>query len=153
MSRIAIEDERELDKSSRQAEATLNVRTGERGFFDLTPHAKSWMERHGFRDGVLVLFVRHTSASLTIQENADPDVRADLMGALDSVAPENRAWRHRSEGPDDMPAHVKSALTDTSLAVPVRSGSLSLGTWQSVYLIEHRHKVPHRSVHLHYVGS
>jgi secondary thiamine-phosphate synthase enzyme len=153
MSRISIKDERELAVPSRQAMASLEIATGKQGIFDLTPAVEAWVGRHGFRDGVLTLFVRHTSASLTIQENADPDVRADLLDALDRLAPESAPWRHVSEGPDDMPGHVKSALTDTSVAIPVRGGELSLGTWQAIYLIEHRRQVRSRTVQLHYVGS
>jgi len=153
MSRIAIKDERELAAPARQAAASLSVDTGGQGLFDLTSAAESWVERQGFTDGLLVLFVRHTSASLTIQENADPDVRADLLDALGRLAPETAPWRHTSEGPDDMPGHVKAALTDTSLAIPVRAGRLALGTWQGIYLIEHRRHVPVRTVDLHYVGS
>jgi secondary thiamine-phosphate synthase enzyme len=153
MSRISIKDERELAEPSRQATASLDVATGGQAFYDLTPAIKAWLGRHGFHDGVLTLFIRHTSASLTIQENADPDVRADLIDALDRLAPESAPWRHASEGTDDMPGHVKSALTDTSLAIPVRGGELALGTWQSIYLIEHRRQVHSRTVQLHYVGS
>ena len=153
MSRIAIKDERELAGPTRQAAASLSVDTNGAGFFDITAAVEAWTERHGFGDGLLSLFVRHTSASLTIQENADPDVRADLMDALDRLAPKNAPWRHANEGPDDMPGHVKSALTDTTLTIPVRDGALSLGTWQSIFLIEHRQKAQSRSIELHYLGS
>jgi secondary thiamine-phosphate synthase enzyme len=153
MSRISIKNERELAAPSRQAAATLAIETGEPGFYDLTGAIEAWLERQRFDDGVLVIFIRHTSASLTIQENADPDVRTDLLAALDRLAPEDAPWRHDAEGPDDMPGHVKSALTDTSLAIPLRQGRLVLGAWQAVYLIEHRRHVSGRSVDLHFVGS
>ncbi len=153
MSRISIKNERELAAPSRQAAATLAIETGKPGFYDLTAAIVAWLDRHGFEDGVVTIFMRHTSASLSIQENADPDVRIDLLAALDRLAPEGAPWRHAAEGPDDMPAHVKSALTDTSLAIPLREGKLVLGTWQAVYLIEHRRHVSGRSVDLHYVGS
>ncbi len=153
MSRIAIKDERELPKPSRQASAALSVETSDKGFFDLTAAVEAWIERQGFGDGLLTMFIRHTSASLTVQENADPDVRADLADAFERLAPETAPWRHMSEGPDDMPGHVKAALTDTSISVPVREGVLAFGTWQSVYLIEHRRGVGRRIVQLHYVGS
>ncbi len=153
MSRIAIKNERELAKPSRQATASLSVETGNKGFFDITAAIEAWTERQAFHDGLLTVFVRHTSASLTIQENADPDVRADLEDAFERLAPQGAPWRHTSEGPDDMPGHVKAALTDTSVAIPVREGVLAFGTWQALYLIEHRRGVGHRTVELHYVGS
>lgn len=153
MSRIAIKNERELAKPSRQAAASLSVETGEKGFFDLTAAIEAWTELQNFHDGLLTVFIRHTSASLTVQENADPDVRADLKDAFDRLAPVSAPWRHTSEGPDDMPGHVKAALTDVSVAIPVRAGVLAFGTWQALYLIEHRSGVGHRTVELHYVGS
>ena len=104
-------------------------------------------------DGLLTVFVRHTSASLAIQENADPDVRTDLLDALDRLAPEAADYRHADEGPDDMPAHVKAMLTGVSLSVPVEGGIPILGTWQALYLIEHRRAPHRREVKLHYLGS
>ena len=153
MSRIAIKDERELGAPRRQASASLDVSTRGIGFVDLTTAIEAWIEKQDFRDGLLVLFVRHTSASLTIQENADPDVRADLIDAFANLAPESAPWRHASEGPDDMPAHVKTALTDTSLVVPIVSGRPVLGTWQAIYLFEHRQRGSNRSVQMHYLGT
>lgn len=103
--------------------------------------------------GLLTLFVRHTSASLTIQENADPSVRPDLLDALDRLAPRSHAYRHAQEGPDDMPAHIRSMLTDVSLQVPVSEGRMALGTWQGIYLLEHRDAPHRRQVVLHYLGE
>lgn len=153
MARIAIKDERELPLPSRQASARFDVETDGPGFTDVTAAIEAWIDRQGFADGLLTVFVRHTSASLTIQENADPDVRADLTDAFRRLAPENAPWRHTTEGPDDMPAHVKSALTDTSIAIPIVNGRPSFGTWQSLYLIEHRARPHRRTVHTHYIGS
>jgi secondary thiamine-phosphate synthase enzyme len=153
MSRILIGDEQEPGVPTRQATATLTVATTGPGFFDLTPAIEAWVERSGFGDGLLSLFVRHTSCSLTIQENADPDVRADLLDALRRLAPETAPWRHGAEGSDDMPSHVKAALTDTSLTLPVAGGALPLGTWQAIYLIEHRDEGKAREVRLHYLGT
>lgn len=137
----------------RQAQGVLSVGTRGRGFTDLTRPMADWLSGIGAETGLLTVFVRHTSASLTIQENADPDVLADLDAALDHLAPESTVYRHRSEGPDDMPAHIKAALTATTLSIPVAAGRPVLGTWQAVYLIEHR-ALPHqRDVVLHYVGT
>ncbi|MFB2530860.1 secondary thiamine-phosphate synthase enzyme YjbQ [Paracoccus sp. p4-l81] len=116
------------------------------GFHELTDQIADWLRGAG--DGLLVLMVRHTSASLLIQENADPDVQADLLSWLDRIAPQadhpSMAWlRHRAEGPDDMPAHLKAAILPTSLSIPVVAGRMALGTWQGIYLVEHR-STPHR---------
>ena len=107
-------------------------------FVDLTAEVAKFAQDAKAREGAVTLFIRHTSASLTIQENADPSVLRDLMTALDRFAPENAGWSHDTEGPDDMPAHVNTMLTATSLHVPVLGGDLALGTWQAIYLIEHR---------------
>jgi secondary thiamine-phosphate synthase enzyme len=133
--------------------ATLQVATRGAGFTDLTREARAFLKQLGAREGQLTLFVRHTSASLTIQENADPTVREDLMTVLDRLAPQEAPWRHDTEGPDDMPAHVKTMLTATSLAVPVSAGALVLGTWQAIYLIEHRAAPHHREVVLQFLGA
>ena len=125
------------------ASTTLSVQTSGAGFVDVTADAKRFVAACHARDGALTLFVRHTSASLTIQENADPSVRDDLLTVLERLAPEDAAWTHDIEGPDDMPAHVKSMLTATSLQIPVVDGKLVLGTWQAIYLIEHRAQ-PHQ---------
>jgi secondary thiamine-phosphate synthase enzyme len=131
----------------------LTVQTPGRGFTDLTGEAAKFVAEAGARDGALTLFVRHTSASLTIQENADPSVLVDLTTALSRLAPENAGWTHDAEGPDDMPAHVKTMLTQTSLHVPVLSGKLALGTWQAIYLIEHRKRPHRREIVLQFIGG
>lgn len=123
--------------------ATLTVETRGEGFTDITDDARQFVAQAHAGDGTLFLFLRHTSASLTIQENADPDVQKDLVTALRRLAPENAGWVHDTEGPDDMPAHVKAMLTGVGLHVPVVAGALALGTWQGIYLIEHRFR-PHR---------
>jgi len=122
---------------------TLSIATRGRGFIDLTEDAAAYLRDIQAKNGLLNIFIQHTSASLTIQENADPDVLADLADHLARLAPSGAPWRHTAEGPDDMPAHVKSALTDTSLMVPVNDGAMMLGTWQGIYLCEHRDQ-PHQ---------
>jgi secondary thiamine-phosphate synthase enzyme len=135
------------------ASATLRVETPGVGFTDITGHAASFIAQAGAGDGILLVYLRHTSASLTIQENADPDVQADLTAALGRLAPEDAPWIHDAEGPDDMPAHVKAMLTGVSLQVPVSDAKLALGTWQGLYLVEHR-RAPHsREVILQFIGS
>jgi secondary thiamine-phosphate synthase enzyme len=114
---------------------------------------QEWLAGSGAGDGLLTVFLRHTSASLTIQENADPDVLADLGDALAQLAPESSRYRHDIEGPDDMPSHIKSMLTSTSLAIPVIGSELGLGRWQAVYLIEHRVRPHRREALLHYFGT
>jgi secondary thiamine-phosphate synthase enzyme len=131
----------------------LTVQTTGRGFFDLTAEIAKFVKEAGAKEGAVTLFIRHTSASLTIQENADPAVLDDLATALDSLAPEDAGWRHDSEGPDDMPAHVKTMLTATSLQIPVLRGELALGTWQAVYLIEHRARAHRREIVLQFAGA
>ena len=141
------------DTGLAQAHSRLRVPTRGRGLVELTRQVGDWVREIGASDGLLTLYVRHTSASLTIQENADPDVGRDLLTALDRLAPEDEAYRHSVEGPDDMPAHIKSMLTSTSLGVPVLGGAPVLGTWQGIFLIEHR-SAPHaREVVLHYIGT
>jgi secondary thiamine-phosphate synthase enzyme len=130
----------------------LDVQTSGRGFTDLTGEIAKFVNEAGAREGAVTLFIRHTSASLTIQENADPTVLDDLTTALDRLAPEHAGWRHDSEGPDDMPAHVKTMLTATSLQIPVLNGALALGTWQAVYLIEHRARAHRREIVLQFIG-
>ena len=131
----------------------LTVQTSGRGFTDLTAEIAKFVRDAGAREGAVTLFIRHTSASLTIQENADPTVLIDLTTALDRLAPENAGWRHDTEGPDDMPAHVKTMLTATSLQIPVLQGELALGTWQAIYLIEHRTRPHRREIVLQFAGS
>jgi len=133
--------------------ATLLVETQGRGFIEITDHAARFLAKAGAQDGSLLLFIRHTSASLVIQENADPDVRTDLAAALARIAPQDAGWVHDAEGPDDMPAHVKTMFTDVSLHVPVRAGALALGTWQGVYVAEHRARPHRREVVLQFIGS
>jgi secondary thiamine-phosphate synthase enzyme len=135
------------------AAATLTVDTGGPGFFDMTRDVRDFLARSGAGDGILLMFVRHTSASLVIQENADPDVRIDLGTALDRLAPADAGWVHDTEGPDDMPAHVKTMLTGVSLHIPVHAGAPQLGAWQGIYLAEHRARPHRRQVALHYVGT
>jgi secondary thiamine-phosphate synthase enzyme len=130
----------------------LTIQTSGRGFTDLTAEIAKFVTDAGATEGAVTLFIRHTSASLTIQENADPTVLDDLSAALDRLAPEDAGWRHDTEGPDDMPAHVKTMLTATSLHIPVLKGELALGTWQAIYLIEHRHRPHCREVVLQFVG-
>lgn len=136
-----------------QAHHRLEIATRGPGFTDVTHRAVDWLRQIGARDGLLTLFIRHTSASLVIQENADPDVQEDLMDALSAVAPEDRPWRHTIEGPDDMPAHVKAMVTATFLSVPVIDGTMVLGTWQGIYLIEHRTAPHRRELVLQYTGT
>ncbi|MGL3106200.1 secondary thiamine-phosphate synthase enzyme YjbQ [Bradyrhizobium sp. BR 1432] len=131
----------------------LTVQTPGHGFTDLTSEAAKFIAEAHAREGALTLFIRHTSASLTIQENADPSVLADLSTALSRLAPENAGWMHDTEGPDDMPAHIKTMLTGASLQVPVLNGKLALGTWQAIYLIEHRSRPHRREVVLQFVGA
>jgi secondary thiamine-phosphate synthase enzyme len=131
----------------------LTVQTSGRGFTDLTAEIAKFVKDAGANEGAVTLFIRHTSASLSIQENADPSVLDDLMTALDRLAPENAGWSHDTEGPDDMPAHVKTMLTATSLQIPVLKGELTLGTWQAIYLIEHRVRPHRREVVLQFVGA
>jgi secondary thiamine-phosphate synthase enzyme len=131
----------------------LAVPTRGMGFVDITAEAEVFLEEAGAREGALTVFIRHTSASLTIQENADPTVLDDLLTALKRAAPENAPWTHDTEGPDDMPAHVKTMLTSTSLQIPVQGGELLLGTWQAIYLIEHRRAPHRREVVLQFIGA
>ena len=138
----------------RQALHRLQIHTKHKGLVEITAQVSAWAERQKITAGLLTIFCRHTSASLLIQENADPDVRADLERFFDTIAPEDGERHiHRTEGPDDMPAHIKAALTQTQLAIPVASGRLVLGTWQGIYLFEHR-RAPHpREIVLHLLGE
>jgi secondary thiamine-phosphate synthase enzyme len=131
----------------------LTVQTPGAGFVDLTAEVANFVRDAGAREGAVMLFIRHTSASLTIQENADPSVLEDLMTVLDRFASEDAGWRHDTEGPDDMPAHVKTMLTATSLQIPVLKGELALGTWQAIYLIEHRSRPHRREIVLQFAGA
>lgn len=131
----------------------LTVSTAGEGFVDLTAQVQAFVDQAKVGDGLLTLFCRHTSASLTIQENADPLVLVDLTTALRRLAPEDGGWRHDIEGPDDMPAHIRTMLTATSLQVPVLDARLALGTWQAIYLIEHRRRPHRREIVLQVAGS
>jgi secondary thiamine-phosphate synthase enzyme len=133
--------------------ATLFVQTNGQGFTEITDDAARFVAAAGAKDGVLLLYLRHTSASLVIQENADPDVQTDLTTALERLVPPGQRWRHDSEGPDDMPSHVKAMLTGISLHVPVAGGALRLGHWQGIYLAEHRTSRRRREVVLQFIGS
>jgi secondary thiamine-phosphate synthase enzyme len=135
------------------ATATLHVDTTGAGFTEITRNAESFIAQIGAGEGALLVYLRHTSASLTIQENADPDVQHDLVSALDRLAPEDAPWIHDVEGPDDMPAHVKTMLNGVSLHVPVSRGRLALGAWQGIYLVEHRRKAHSREVIFQFIGS
>jgi secondary thiamine-phosphate synthase enzyme len=135
------------------ATAELTVETPGEGFLDITAEVRKFTRDAGAQDGALLLFLRHTSASLTIQENADPDVLVDLVSALRHLAPRDFGWVHDTEGPDDMPAHVRTMLTGVSLQIPVAGAQLALGTWQGVYLIEHRARPHRRQIVLQFTGS
>ena len=131
----------------------LTVQTPGAGFVDVTAEIAKFVREARAREGGVTLFIRHTSASLTIQENADPSVLDDLMTALDRLAPEDAGWTHDTEGADDMPAHIKTMLTASSLHVPVLGGELALGTWQAIYLIEHRRRPHRREIVLQFAGA
>jgi secondary thiamine-phosphate synthase enzyme len=134
------------------ARATLTVATTSEGFFEITREVVRFLEKTRARDGVVLLYLKHTSASLVIQENADPDVQTDLVTALDHIAPTDAGWIHDAEGPDDMPAHVKSMVNGVSLAVPVVAGNIGLGTWQGIYVAEHRARPHRREITLQFLG-
>jgi secondary thiamine-phosphate synthase enzyme len=133
--------------------AVLIVETSRPGFGEITDDARQFISEAHAKDGALLLYLRHTSASLVIQENADPDVRTDLATALDRLAPAEAPWIHAVEGPDDMPSHVKTMLTGVSLHVPVADGALLLGHWQGIYLAEHRDARRRREIVLQFIGS
>ncbi|HZP09334.1 secondary thiamine-phosphate synthase enzyme YjbQ [Methyloceanibacter sp.] len=136
-----------------QASHRLTVETRGKGFTEITRELARWLDSLGADNGLLTAFICHTSASLVIQENADPNVRRDLLDALDILAPEDRRYAHQEEGPDDMPSHIKSMLTAVSLSIPVVGGSMVLGTWQGVYVVEHRAAPHRRNVALNFIGN
>lgn len=137
----------------KQLTTTLEINCRGRGLFEFTDRVRDFVAESGIREGLLTLFCRHTSASLLIQENADPDVCHDLESFFAELSPDGQpGWRHRSEGPDDMSAHIRSALTQTSLSIPVLEGRPALGTWQGIYLWEHRTSPHRRRVVLHLAG-
>ena len=136
------------------AQETLTIRTRGQGLHEVTRDIANWVAGQAIQTGLLTVFCQHTSASLTIQENADPDVQADLEAFFRRLVEENPAlYRHTLEGPDDMPAHIRGTLTDVSLSIPVTDGRLALGTWQGLYLFEHRHQPHSRKLVLHLAGS
>jgi secondary thiamine-phosphate synthase enzyme len=138
----------------RQASGALAVQTRGKGLFEVTAEVERWIAAQAMNTGLLTIFLRHTSASLTVQENADPDVIADLNDFFGRIVPEdNRLYRHTDEGPDDMPAHIRAALTMTQLSIPLVNGRMVLGTWQGIYVFEHRARPHRRSVALHLIGE
>ena len=138
----------------RHAQHELSIATRGRGLYDFTRAVEAWISKNGLRDGLVTLYVRHTSASLLVQENADPDVRADLERFFKRLVPDgDPLFAHTSEGDDDMPAHVRTALTTVNLSIPVSGGRLTLGTWQGIYLWEHRRASHSRHVALHFIGE
>jgi secondary thiamine-phosphate synthase enzyme len=138
----------------RQFVDILRISSRGRGLIEITQDVVDWLRPHGLERGLLTLFCRHSSAGLVIQENAAPDVRSDLETFFERLAPEEAGrYRHRDEGADDMPAHIRTALTDVQLSVPVVQGQLALGTWQGIYLFEHRRAPHRREIALHLIGE
>jgi len=137
----------------RQMSESLTLRASHAGLQETTKSVQSWVAGSGIRDGLLTLFCRHTSASLLVQENAAPAVARDLDRYFARLAPESGDYEHDDEGPDDMPAHLRTALTQTHLSIPVKEGRMMLGTWQGIFLFEHRHSTPERQIVLHLVGE
>src|SRR6476646_4266309 len=137
----------------RQASTILSIRAAERGLHEFTDSVCNFVRESGISEGLLTLFCRHTSASLLIQENAAPAARRDLDAYFARIAPESAHYEHDDEGPDDMPAHLRAALTQTHLSIPVNGGKLALGTWQGIFLFEHRRSRPEREIALHLIGN
>ncbi len=137
----------------KQSAHKLEISTRGQGLYEFTAGIREWLAQQEIETGLLTVFCRHTSASLLIQENADPTVRVDIQNYFDRLAPESRAYIHNDEGPDDMPAHLKTALTSVQLSIPVMNGRLMLGTWQGVYLFEHRTHRHTREIVLHLIGE
>ena len=137
----------------REAQQPLTVRAERPGLYEITRQVQRFIDRSGIENGLLTLFCKHTSASLVVQENAAPAARRDLERYFERIAPESGAYEHDDEGPDDMPAHLRSALTATQLSIPVASGRLALGTWQGIFLFEHRRNTPEREIALHLIGE
>ena len=135
------------------ASATLTVETRGEGFTEITRDVADFLAQADAGDGILLAYIRHTSASLVIQENADPDVQTDLVTSLRRIAPAGAGWVHDTEGPDDMPAHIKAMVNGVSLHVPVIGGKLALGTWQGIYVAEHRARPHRREVLLSFIGN
>ena len=137
----------------RQSSTTLSIRAPSRGLHELTDFVRDFVAESGISEGLLTIFCRHTSASLVIQENAAPAARRDLEAYFERIAPEGAPYEHDDEGPDDMPAHLRSALTATQLSIPVRDGEPVLGTWQGIFLFEHRRNTPDREIAIHLIGE
>jgi len=137
----------------KQSAHTLEITTRGQGLYEFTSHVETWVRQQQMHTGLLTVFCRHTSASLLIQENADPSVRRDLTAYFSRIAPENGPYEHTDEGPDDMPAHLKTALTSVQLSIPLVNGRLALGTWQGIYLFEHRSHPHRRQIVLHLIGE
>jgi secondary thiamine-phosphate synthase enzyme len=138
----------------KQVSTTLQVRAASRGLHEITDRIREWLDSERIESGLLTIFCAHTSASLVIQENAARAAREDLERFFEQVAPENPSlYTHNDEGPDDMPAHIRSALTQTQLSIPVQAGKMVLGTWQGIFLFEHRHSTPTRKIALHVIGE
>ena len=137
----------------RQSSGQLEIRSERQGLHDVTRLVESWVEAQGLDCGLLTIFCRHTSASLLIQENAAPEVRTDIEAYFERIAPESSSYLHDDEGPDDMPAHLRAALTQVQLSIPVIDATLALGTWQGVYLFEHRRRPHGRALALHLIGD
>ena len=142
-----------MSSGLRQANGLLTVQTPGRALVEITHRVAEWVRAQGMSEGLLTLFCRHTSASLLIQENAAPAVKTDLLDWLERIAPEDSSYAHDDEGPDDMPAHIRAMLTGVNLSVPVVGGRLGLGTWQGIYLAEHRRAPHRREVVLHVIGD
>ena len=137
-----------------QATDQITIPTQGQALYEFTPQLRAFMAESGIETGLLTVFVRHTSCSLIIQENADPDVQTDMLGFFRRLVPYGMDWLvHTTEGPDDMPAHIKSALTQTSIGIPVVNGQVVFGTWQGIYLFEHRRNPHRRDVVLHIIGE
>lgn len=137
----------------RQASESLTLRASRAGLHEFTKSVESWVADSAIRDGLLTLFCRHTSASLVVQENASPAVARDMERYFARLAPQSADYEHDDEGPDDMPAHLRTALTQTQLSIPVQDGRMMLGTWQGIFLFEHRRSTPERHIVLHLVGE
>jgi secondary thiamine-phosphate synthase enzyme len=138
----------------KQAQGELRVATRSKGLYEITREVRKWAGGQNVTSGLLTIFIQHTSASLILQENADPDVRRDLTEFFERLVPEHTPWfRHTTEGSDDMPSHIRAALTSAQLSIPVRDGQLGLGTWQGVYVFEHRSDAQIRHVLMHIIGE